>query len=1045
MAIHNSMKYKRITYLITCILTVLLFCSQPLSAQKTAVNMDPEAAYKTGLELFYKEKFSAARKSFEKTIENPSEIAVSTVENASYYRAVCAAELFHTDAEALLLSFINAHPESIKLRLAYFQLGRLYYKLKKYKNATDAFEKSDVYYLTNEEITEYYFKSGYGYFVKGEMVKAEKSFHNVINVESRYRPAANYYYAHIAYANDNYTTALASFNKLNESEAFGPIVPLYIAQIYFDQGKYDELIEYAEPLLKNPKLQNAAEVKRLLAESYFRLSDYKKALVYFKEYQKSVSKISREDLYQKAFCMYQEKDYAGAIIDFQKVADGNDQLAQNAYYHLADCYLKSGNKQGARNSFQLASKIESDKKIQEESLFNYARLSYELSFQPVAINAFRDFQKHFPASVRKDEVSLLLADIYMTTHNYKDALAALEGIENKSEKIKRAYQKVAYYRAIEFYNNADRAKAINLFEKAIINNVNPAIAAMSMYWKAEALYTNGQYEAAMKQYRIFLFAPGAVSLPGFNNVHYNIGYCFFKMEDYAEAQVWFRKYMKNRPETDADRYNDATIRVADANFMIREYDIALGFYNEAVANKAKGADYCLFQKGMIMGIKGNMNEKAVAMQSVINNYKKSAYMDDAVFEKGNALLALGKNDESLEYFQKIATTYPNSSYNRKALINIGLVNYSEKNDEKALATYKQVIAKYPSTPEASEALTGIKNIYINSGNPNGFFEYAKTVPTASISAGAQDSITYEAAEQRYMKGTTDAGKDFANYLSQFPDGYFAVNATFYKAESDYKNKNLTDALAGYEFVTSKSKNIFTEKSLLKAGFINYRNKNYEKALEHYLKLEETAEFPENIQAAQIGIMRSNVKLNRCNEADVAARKLMSSDKVSNELLNEAHLVAGKCALAAADYSTAQKELAIAAKVANSETGAEAKYSLAYIQFVLNNHKESQKLAFDVINQVPSYDFWIAKSFILLADNYSALKDSFQAKSTLKSLLENYEMNPGDPEDIRAIAGKKLKAITDAESEQQSKEIKENEKPAPEETENEEPNEGGKEQ
>jgi TolA-binding protein len=1026
----KSMKDKQIRLIIVYASLLFSCISIRSAAQKTAVYRDPEAIYKKGVELFFKEKYSAAQLAFEKTIENPALVSGATMENAAYYRAVCAAELFHSDAEALLWAFINSYPESLKLKLAYFQLGRFYYKQKKYKSATDAFEMADVYYLTNDEITEFYFKSGYGYFVKGDMVKAEKSFHNVINVESRYKPAANYYYAHIAYANDNYATALSSFNKLNESEAFGPIVPLYIAQIYFDQAKYDELVKYAIPLLDSPKLQNAAEMKRLIAESYFRLSDYKQSLVYFIDYQKSVPRIPREDIYQKAFCYYQTMDYASAVTDFQKVTDGNDQLSQNAYFHMGDSYLKSSNKQSARNSFQFASKLTFDKKIQEESLFNYAKLSYELSYQPVAISAFVDFQKQFPESPKKDEASLLLADIYTTTHNYKDALASLEKIENKTEKINRAYQKAAYFRGIEFYNNADRQKAIGAFEKAIVNNTNPAISSMAMYWKAEALYAEGQFDAAMKEYRIFLFSPAAVSLEYFNAAHYNIGYCFFKLENYDESQVWFRKYMKNKAETDNDRYNDAAVRVADANFMLREYDIALDFYKEAVNNKAKGADYCLFQKGMIMGIKGNMSEKAASMQTVINNYKKSSYLDDAIYEKGNALLAMGKNSESLVYFEKIVASYPNSSYTRKALINIGLVNYSEKDDEKALATYKQVIAKYPSTPEASEALTGIKNIYVNSGNPNGFFEYAKTVPSASISSGAQDSITYEAAEQRYMKGATDAGKDFSGYLEQFPNGYFNLNATFYKAEIDYKNKNLADALTGYEYVTAQPKNIFTEKSLLKAGYINFKNKSYDKALEHYVRLEEIAEFPENIMSALAGEMRCGEKLKKCDAAVIAAQKIISSEKVPADLLNEAHLVSGRCALAAADYTLSQKEFTLAARSANSESGAESKYNLAYIQYLLNNYKESQKLSFEVINQVPSYDFWIAKSFLLLADNYTALKDNFQAKSTLKSLLENYERNPDDPEDIKAMAGEKLNAITSRETEQQNKELKEDQKLVP---------------
>ena len=78
---------------------------------------------------------------------------------------------------------------------------------------------------------------------------------------------------------------------------------------------------------------------------------------------------------------------------------------------------------------------------------------------------------------------------------------------------------------------------------------------------------------------------------------------------------------------------------------------------------------------------------------------------------------------------------------------------------------------------------------------------------------------------------------------------------------------------------------------------------------------------------------------------------------------------------------------------------------------------------------PSYDFWIAKSFILLGDNYLAQKDTFQARETYKSIVENYEKEPNDPDDLKAIATEKLDAIINAEKksekEQQNRRMQQN--------------------
>ena len=101
--------------------------------------------------------------------------------------------------------------------------------------------------------------------------------------------------------------------------------------------------------------------------------------------------------------------------------------------------------------------------------------------------------------------------------------------------------------------------------------------------------------------------------------------------------------------------------------------------------------------------------------------------------------------------------------------------------------------------------------------------------------------------------------------------------------------------------------------------------------------------------------------------------------------------------------------------------AESKYYLAEIEFKANNFKECQKIIFEIQKQVPSYDFWIAKGFILLGDTYMAQNDSFQAKETYKSIVENYEKGLNDPEDIVTIAKQKFDAVSMNDSEKSKKE------------------------
>jgi len=981
-------------------------------AQLSDIFHEPDNLYKKAYELFIKEKYGAARETFDHYLIEAKGSPSNNI-NASFYSAVCAYELFNPDAENRLLNFTEKNPESTKAPLAWFYLGRYYYRIKQYKNALPALEKTDVYYLNSDEVSEYYFKIGYCYFSKGDNEKASKNFHELLDVNSKYQTAAQYYYGHIAYSNNNNKTAIEYFKKLDSSETFGPLVPYYITQIYYDQGKYDEVIKYSIPALsKSPK--NSADITRIVAESYYRKGDYKNAMIYFTDYSASVPTITRDDRYSIGYCEYRNGNYESAVNNFEKIVGSEDSMAQNAYFHLADCFLKMNNKQSARNAFQSASKLDYSKTIKETSQFNYAKLSFELNYQPVAITAFRDFLKNYPESKYADESEELIAQLYLTTRNYKDALAALDNIKNKNTKAKEAYQRVAYYRAVEFYNDGDKDKSIAMFEKAITNDIDPNLRAQAMYWKAEVLYKQEKYDAAIKQYRIFIFNPGSVNTPMYNLANYNMGYCYFSQNNYDVAQTWFRKYVAKKEDTDADKYTDCLIRLGDCYYALRDFENALSYYNQAITNNAKSSDYCYLQRGLIQGLQGNLEAKSTTMQSLLTSYPKSKYKADALFEKGRAQMTLGNNSAAIELFSRLIKEHPSSQYLKQAQLNTGLIYFNDNKDELAIESFKKVISQYPGTPEATEALTSIKNIYVSNGKPEEYFAFVKNIPNASVSIGAQDSITYEAAEQRFMKNNfEDASKDFDHYLQQFPNGAYRLNATFYKAECDFRNNNLETALLGYEEVLTQPRNIFTEKSQMKAANLNYKNKNYDKAIEQYSKLEQSADLRDNLIASQLGLMRSYYRINKYDQAILYAQKLLAGEKVSNENQAEAHLIYGRCSIINNDYISAKREFSEISKQ-SGVIAAEAKYNLAFIEFKLANYKLTQTKCFEVINQVPAYDFWIAKSFYLLANNYIALKDTFQAKETLKSIIDNYQRNPEDMEDVKAMAEQRYTEISEIE-------------------------------
>jgi TolA-binding protein len=85
-------------------------------------------------------------------------------ENSQYYEALCALELGNDDAESMFLRFIKEHPENPLTKLAYFQVGKSYFKQGKYEEALVWFNKVQAVELNGAQNTEYKFRKGYAYF-----------------------------------------------------------------------------------------------------------------------------------------------------------------------------------------------------------------------------------------------------------------------------------------------------------------------------------------------------------------------------------------------------------------------------------------------------------------------------------------------------------------------------------------------------------------------------------------------------------------------------------------------------------------------------------------------------------------------------------------------------------------------------------------------------------------------------------------------------------------------------------------------------------------
>ncbi|MDX9883633.1 MAG: tetratricopeptide repeat protein [Prolixibacteraceae bacterium] len=999
------------------IITFFHLSSPVLHAQQTTYYGSTDQEIETAKELFRKNNFASALQKFGQIIGKTDESSELHSE-ACYFQALCALKMDNENAEPLISGFIGQFPTSPYKNQAWFELGSNQFEHKKYAVALRSFREVNTAPLATDDRVKLHYRKGYSYFAMEKYDEAATEFFGIKDVNNMYAAPARYYWAHIHYLKENYQTALTEFDKLKDNPDFAKVIPFYISQIYYKQGKYADVVNYTVPLIEKVDAKEQPELAKIIGDSYFHLQQFDKAIVYLKFFFETGDRKGREENYMLGYCYYLDREETKAIPHFENASKGNDKLAQNAYYHLADCYVATGDKNKARAAFEAASNMDFDDKIKEDALFNFAKITYELSYSPFneTIKAFDKYISLYPDSERNDAAYDYLVQVYMNTNNYGDAIASIEKIKVKSPSIKKAYQRVTFYRALENFNNLNYEAAIGFFDKSVENGqYNRDLEARANFWKAEAFYRLGHYSKAIDGFNRFLRSPGAISLPEYQTAHYNMGYAFFKQKDYTGALSWFRKYATQNEHNQSDKLADAYNRLGDCYFVERDYSMAIACFDKSYQMKLYDPDYALFQKAFCLGIQRENEQKISNLRTLLQVFPKSQYFDDALYELGRAyeltqpLVATG-------YYQDLAKEYPQSNFAPKALLQLGLIHYNGNEFKKSVSFYKQVTGQYPNSAEAQAALLGIKNNYVEMNDVDAYFEYAEKLGTGiRISASEQDSLTYMAAEKLFMAGDKKARPQFENYLQKFPQGSFVLHSTFYLAESQYNDGEFSAALPNYEYVISQPDNGFTEQALAKASELTFNAGNFARALDIYERLERASTTKWNLLKARAGLMRCLFAMNDYRNTIDAAKILLGSENVTDEMKREANHKLAVSYVQTEKYEQALPVLEKLATDVKSQEGAEAKYLIAEIHFRNKKPAQSEKEIMDFISTNTPHQYWLAKSFILLADIYLQNNDEFQAKHTLKSIIENY---PEKEDGILKIAGEKLFRIEEKERHQQ---------------------------
>lgn len=976
-------------------LLVMFFVATQAFSQQTRIYTDPLESYHKAKDLYQKEQYSLAYPLFREISANRREPDFSNYripfEEVEYYTLVCALRQNEGTAEEQALAFAELQPNQALKQKMNFQLGEYYFRRQQYKDAIDMYEKSNTGNLSEREIADMKFHQGYGYFTMQQFDRAKPLLNAVrLMPEHPNYADANYYYGFIAFKDRQYGDAMDAFRKVENNPEYSKVVPFYIANIMFQQGRKDEALQYAESALKKSSSgMYDTELRRMIGHAYFEKRQFSKALPHLEAYMAKAEKPTREDIYQLSYSYYDGKQYAKSVEGFKQLAEGRDSLSQSAMYLLGDAYLKTGQKANARSAFSFSSNNSSNSFQREVSMFNYAKLSYELGFQDAAIEEFRDFLTEFPGSTYANEARELMGSILAGTNNYREALELLDALKNPSEAAKRQMPKVLYGRAMELINDEALAQADALLDRVLKDPNNQQVISPTYFWKGEIAYRQNKLDDAIRHYNNYLnanfYQSGEVTQ---QHARYNLGYCYLRKENYKVAQGFFDQVAKTVSLNSADIVQDAYLRGADCAFMNREFAKAKQMYTTAVGYSWPASDYATYQLAMIAGV-NSASEKIRTLQGFERKYPTSELVPFVNMEIATTYLGDEKFREAIPYLNNVIKAPSAGSLKPRAYLRLGIAQYNLNNNNEALGAYRKLIAEYPNAAEVDEALENARAIFIEEGRTNEYVDFAKA-SGRSVSSGQQDSLAYAAAESKYLSGDQNASiAAFSNYIKQFPTGVHVIDALYLRSDIYNKRKDWKNALDGYAQVADKAPNKHAEKSAQQAARISYFElKDYERAEKYFSQLKSITGDREMRLDAMRGLLRSQFQLKKFDEGSSNATELLNEKSISTDDKVLASMMLGKYNQSKAQFLEAIDQFRNVVSLSKAAYAAEARYEIAQSYYLTDDLKNAEKAAFETINKSGSYDYWITKAYILLGDIFYKQKDNFNARATWQSVVEN---------------------------------------------------------
>lgn len=875
-----------------------------------------------------------------------------------------------------------------------YYLGIIYNKLGDYKLSRDRLKKLIDDYPNSENYGSALYWIGESYTAENNLNEAVNFFKDAISSKRN-----NTFIDYTIYALANtyeqigdYKNAVTYYDELLTYYRQSPLVSsaqIRIGICYFKLGDYDSsILELNSPEIAELPVDKQSEALYLLGNSYYRVSEYEKAINTYLSLIKKYpdNKIIREVKYSLAWSFFQQKKYNEAFHIFDELSTDEDSIAINSFYWKGEVKRYLGFNDDALEIFQNFINTFPENKMNSLVKYQMGLIYYNNKNYNLANQYLSQATNTLDVSV-KTKAFTLLGELELNKNNFPLALKYFQTVTvyNDNEVDNQLKLRALLGQGISLYYLNDYDKSISILNSLIESNPNFEHNKVYFYL-AESYFAKSNFSKALEYYNKISTDDKLLD----NLSIYGKAYCYFNLQDYANASFHFQNFVDKYYYD--DKIVEAKIRLADSYFADKKLNEAIKLYQELLQQRGKvqNKDYINYQYALALFRNNNPSRAIEELSNIIQNYSNSPYYSNALYLIGWIHFQQGNFEAAIENYRNLIYFSPRSNLVPIAYYSIGDAFYNMGLYDSAIVNYNIILNYYPNSSYVFDAINGIQYCYVAMNNIKRAVSVIDDFVLKNPNINFADELFLKKGEIYYSQRLYEQAKSsYKEFIVYYPNSKFVPIAYYWIGKSAQNLNQTNEAILNFRKVFDNySNNDIATSAVIELGNIYIEQKSYNNAINLYS--EAFKKIKDTQRLAELKYTQGKTYLLINDEAsayDVFEEVILYHNK--NIFADKSRIELGILDLKAKRFQNAEKYFQDLISRRTDDIGAEAQYYLGVSYFNQNKINDAITSFVRTINVYSAFDEWVTKSYLKLGECYVKLGDKNKAREMFRTVITKH--------------------------------------------------------